>query len=90
LQLLAARDGRQGAVTIHQDVDLYGSVLARGDRVQHELRPGRHAWIQIARGAVGVNGVQLGQGDGAAISGERALSIESADRGAELLLFDLA
>ena len=89
LQLLAAADGRDGAVTIHQDVDLYGVLLDGGQQLRHELCPGRHAWVQVARGSVGVNGQTLGAGDGAAPSGERAVEI-SARLPNEALLFDLA
>src|SRR5439155_25499468 len=67
LRLLAAADGRGGAVTIHQDVDLFGTVLEGGLQVRHELRPGRHAWVQVARGSVDVNGRPLAAGDGAAL-----------------------
>lgn len=89
LRLIAARDGRDGALTVHQDVDLYGAVLAKGDRISHSLRPKRHAWVQVARGTITLNGVSLDQGDGAAISDEIDLSI-SATTDAEILLFDLA
>jgi quercetin 2,3-dioxygenase len=89
LRLLAARDGRDGAVTVHQDAELYGALLEPGARVTHSLRAGRHAWVQVARGAVRVAGEELGEGDGAAISGEQAVEI-TATAAAEVLLFDLA
>jgi redox-sensitive bicupin YhaK (pirin superfamily) len=89
LRLIAARDGRDGAVTIHQDVSLFAGVLASGQRITHRLRRGRHAWIQVARGVVQVNGILLKAGDGAAVSEEEALGV-SADEASELLLFDLA
>jgi redox-sensitive bicupin YhaK (pirin superfamily) len=89
LRLVAARDGRDGAVTVFQDIDLYASKLGAGDKVTHELKPGRHAWIQMARGSATVNGKRLDEGDGAAISDERRLEIAGVE-GAELLLFDLA
>jgi hypothetical protein len=88
LRLIASRDGRDGSITIHQDVDLYASRLNAGDHAQLSLRPGRHAWIQVARGAVTVNGEPLDQGDGAAISDETMLDI-AATRDAEVLAFDL-
>ncbi|GAB4560356.1 MAG: pirin family protein [Haliangiales bacterium] len=91
LCLVAARDGRDGALTVHQDVSLYAGLLAKGDRVQHSLAAGRHAWIQVVSGAVTVNGHALHAGDGAAISAERELDIVNEDSAsAELLLFDLA
>lgn len=89
LRLVAARDGRDGAVTIHQDVDLYATLLGSQRSVEHALRPGRHAWVQVARGSVAVNGERLGAGDGAAISDETSVRIEAIDP-AEVLLFDLA
>ena len=89
LRLVGARDARDGAVVIHQDVDLYAGVFNAGEGTSFELRPGRHAWIQVARGAVTVNGQPLGQGDGAAVSDETALDL-TATEDAEILVFDLA
>ncbi|TMA83384.1 MAG: pirin family protein [Deltaproteobacteria bacterium] len=94
LRLIAARDGADGAVTIHQDVRLYATLLAPGERVTHTFAPGRHAWVQVARGDVRLNGTPLTAGDGAAVSDERALDLvgEPAPAGGagEVLLFDLA
>ena len=56
LRLIASRDGRDGAVTVHQDVELYVATLTAGEQVTHELQAGRHAWVQVARGSVTVNG----------------------------------
>jgi redox-sensitive bicupin YhaK (pirin superfamily) len=89
LKLIGARDGRDEAVTIHQDVSLYSAVLEPGEKVSHDLTDGRHAWLQVARGAVTLNGTQLRQGDGAAISDEKTLEIEATEP-TEILLFDLA
>ena len=91
LRLVAARDARDGAVAIHQDAELYSALLDDGAGVTHPLRPGRHAWIQVARGAVTVNGTRLGAGDGAAISNEAEIVITGAagSERAEILLFDL-
>ncbi|WP_293149226.1 MULTISPECIES: pirin family protein [unclassified Microcoleus] len=89
LRLVAARDARDGAVKVHQDVDLYAAVLDKNSRVSHVLQPNRHAWIQVARGAVLLNGLSLEKGDGAAVSDEAELVIEAAED-AEFLLFDLA
>ena len=88
LRLIAAPDGRDGAVTIHQDATVYAATLARGERVEHALAPGRLGWLQVARGALLVNGEQLAQGDGAAIEGERSITLEAVEP-AETLLFDL-
>ena len=89
LVLVAARDGRDGAVTVHQDVALYAGKLAAGARIEHALAPGRHAWLQVARGSVEVSGQKLRAGDGLAASDEAELAISASDD-AEVLLFDLA
>ena len=89
LRLLASREGREGSVKIHQDASVYGTVLGKGEGVSHELQPGRHAWVQVARGTIDLNGERLAAGDGAAISDERRLALQGVD-GAEVLLFDLA
>lgn len=89
LRLIAARDGRDGAVTIHQDVDLYSSVLAAGDRVSHQLEAGRHAWIQVAQGEATFNGYALQVGDGVAVTEAKRLEVSTGTE-AEILLFDLA
>jgi redox-sensitive bicupin YhaK (pirin superfamily) len=89
LRLVAARDGRDGAITVHADADLYAGLLAPGDSVRLGLQPGRHAWIQVARGTITVNGHRLDAGDGAAVSDETALEL-TASSDAEVLVFDLA
>ncbi len=88
-RLLASSDGRDSSVTIRQDADLWGTLLEPGEAVTHELRSGRAAWIQVARGAVTLNGRPFGAGDGAAVTDERALSV-TATEPSELLLFELA
>jgi len=89
LRLVAARDARDGAVKVHQDVDLYVAVLDKDSRVSHALQPHRHAWVQVARGSVSLNGLTLEMGDAAAVSDEAEVVIEAAED-AEFLLFDLA
>ena len=89
LRLVASRAGREGSVSYHTDTDLYATLLAPGQTVTHPLRPGRHAWLHVARGAVQMNGRELAAGDGAAVSGEPAITIAATDH-AEVLLFDLA
>jgi len=88
LRLLASRDGRADSVRIQQDVELYATLLGPRDVVEHALRPGRHAWVQLARGQCELNGVALEAGDGAAVSRETALRLAGA-KDAEILLFDL-
>jgi redox-sensitive bicupin YhaK (pirin superfamily) len=89
LRLVASPDGRDGSVKIRQDNELYATVLGPGQVVKHELRPDRHAYVQVARGSVALNGEKLETGDGAAISGEQALELRGVAK-AEILLFDLA
>lgn len=88
LRLIAAKDGRDGAVTIHQDVDLYASVLEPGDIVNYHVKRDRYAWLQVAQGVVTLNGEELRAGDGVQINGEEQLEL-STDIGTEVLLFDL-
>jgi redox-sensitive bicupin YhaK (pirin superfamily) len=88
LRLVASPDGREGSVTIRQDNELYATVLGKGESVRHELRPERHAYAQVARGSVKLNGKELQEGDGAAISDEKAVELTGM-KDAEVLLFDL-
>jgi redox-sensitive bicupin YhaK (pirin superfamily) len=89
LRLIASQDGRDDSVKIEQDTALYASLLERGEEVVHQLNSKRHAWVQVARGAVSLNGQLLSQGDGAAVSDEQSLAIVGQES-AEILLFDLA
>jgi redox-sensitive bicupin YhaK (pirin superfamily) len=89
LRLVASPDGREGSVTIHQDAKLYATLLSEGQRVTHHLAPGRMAWIQVARGAVRLNGEALKAGDGVGLDAPGALTLEGLED-AEALLFDMA
>jgi redox-sensitive bicupin YhaK (pirin superfamily) len=89
LALVASRDGREGSVTIHQDAALYVAKLSAEKSVEHELKPGRRAWIHVASGAVTLNAVTLNAGDGAAVTDELRLSLR-AQKDTEVLVFDLA
>jgi redox-sensitive bicupin YhaK (pirin superfamily) len=88
LRLVGSRDGRDGSVTIHQDVDFYATVLGDGDTVAHELKPGRVAWVQVARGTVTLNGEQLYSGDGVAVEEAGKLVLTGTSE-AEVLVFDM-
>jgi redox-sensitive bicupin YhaK (pirin superfamily) len=88
LRLVASPDGREGSVTVHQDVSLYAGLLAAGERARHEVGSGRHAWVHVARGTLEVGGQTLGAGDAAAISEPGAFELIGQD-GAEVLVFDL-
>ena len=89
LWLVASRAGRSGSVTIHQDVDLYAAIISPGGKLSATLAPGRHGWVQVAKGALELNGMALQAGDGAALSDETAIDIRSGV-GGEFLFFDLA
>lgn len=89
LRLVASPDGQDGSVSIHQDARLYVTLLDAEQQVAYEADAARHAWLQVARGAIEVNGQPLKQGDGAAVSQERELRIVGQEP-SEVLLFDLA
>jgi redox-sensitive bicupin YhaK (pirin superfamily) len=92
LRLIAGpnQNGAERAAVIHQNAWVYASVLGLGQAVQQPLAPGRHAWLHVAQGNITLNGQPLKEGDGAAISGEKTLSLAGAGPGGgELLLFDL-
>ncbi|MBU6421422.1 MAG: pirin family protein [Gammaproteobacteria bacterium] len=89
LDLVGSRDGSGSTVTIHQDVKLYRANLRDGAKLDLPLTPGRHAWLQVARGAVTVNGADISAGDGLTVSAEAKLSLAGRPE-AEVLIFDLA
>ena len=88
LTLIASRDSREDSIQVHQDVDLYSALLGRGERASHALKDSRHAWVQVARGDIQINGTPLSAGDGAAITEQSALQLMALTQ-AEVLLFDL-
>jgi hypothetical protein len=87
--LLASGDGRDGSIALHQDASLSVARPAAGQAREHALRPGRHAWLQVARGEVHANGQLLRKGDGASFSDEASVNLDAA-QDSEVLLFDLA
>ena len=87
LRLVASREGREGSVSLHSDTDMYATVLEGNATVEHALRPGRSAWLHVARGSVRLNGEPLAAGDGAAITGETKLSIRAISD-SEIVLVD--
>lgn len=93
LRLLVGPDKHpsERAAFIHQDARAYASVLEKGKTIEQPVAAGRHAWVQVAQGGIVLNGLALKEGDGAAVSEERALQIEgAAEKGGEFLLIDLA
>jgi redox-sensitive bicupin YhaK (pirin superfamily) len=90
-RLIASPDAREGSVKIHQDANVYASVLEPGDTPRHIFAPGRYGWLQVARGSVVLNGETLKPGDGAAIAEEGAFQLTNANgEKSEVILFDLA
>lgn len=89
LRLIASQDGRDGSVTVHQDLNLYATVLGDGEKVLQPIAPDRHLWVQIARGSAIVNGEILSAGDAAALQAEPTLELIG-QTDAEILVFDLA
>ncbi len=89
-RLVGSRDGRDGSVTIHQDVSLYTATLSADTKLSYALETGRRAWLQVTRGALSVNGEALDVGDGVAISDLSQISVEATADNTEVLLFDLA
>ncbi len=91
LRLVACSDGRQGSVTLHQDVALYATILEPGNQVVHELGSDRYAWVQVVQGIATLNGYTLQAGDGAAVMGSTDPKLTlGTETGGEILLFDLA
>jgi hypothetical protein len=88
-RLLASPNGQDGSLTVHQDMRLHGTLLGAGEKTGFTLAPGRHAWVQVARGAGTLNGVALKAGDGVAVSEEGRLELVATEP-LEVLLFDLA
>lgn len=91
LRLIASPEARDGSVKIHQDANVYASLLSKDDKVEHKFEPGRYGWLQVIRGEIKLNGESLKAGDGAAIEKEQAIQIAAANGDqSEILLFDLA
>ncbi len=89
LRLVGSRGGREGSVTIHQDVNVYAGRFEAGEETVHRFTPGRHAWLQVARGSMKANSLLLARGDGAAIAEEEELRLIFREA-SEVLLLDLA
>jgi redox-sensitive bicupin YhaK (pirin superfamily) len=88
LHLAVSKTGRDGSIAINQDVELFVGKLKVGDKVSHTFKPDRHAWLHVAEGQIKLNGVVLNAGDGAAVSDESKLILESINA-SQFLLFDL-
>jgi len=88
LRLVGDSDGKDGAITIHQDVRLYAACLNTDDIIEHVIAPNRGAWVQLARGAATLNGHAMKEGDGGALDDEDTVQV-TAQADCEVLLFDL-
>jgi redox-sensitive bicupin YhaK (pirin superfamily) len=89
LKLFLSRDGRDGSMTTKADASVYAATLRDGQTITTVLNKGRKGWLQVADGALRVNGEALSKGDGLAIEGEGALQFDHGEN-AEFLFFDLA
>lgn len=89
LRLVASRDAEEDSLTIHTDARIFLAQLTSAEEVRHDLAPGRHAWLQVLRGSVLVNGINLVTSDGIGVNDESLLMIR-ADSDSEIMLFDLA
>ncbi|CAB3962067.1 MULTISPECIES: pirin family protein [Burkholderia] len=88
LRLVLSPDGANESLTLQQDARVYAGLFDGDESAELELAGNRYAYVHVARGAIAVNGVELGEGDGARVRGERTLSF-TRGRGAEVLVFDL-
>ena len=89
-RLVGSHDGREGSITIHQDVSLYAATIAEGTHLTYNLSPNRKAWLQVVKGALQLDGQTLKAGDGVALADLESLSVTGSDSTPEVLLFDLA
>ena len=90
LCLVGSCNGREGSIVIHQDIDMYSTLLQSGEAVNYLLIPDRVAWVQVASGAIRLNGQLLVAGDGAAIEEESRLMLEATMANSQALIFDMA
>ena len=88
LRLIASHDGEDGSVVIHQDARLYAGLFDGAERADFPVPAGRRTWLQVARGAIAVDGARLQAGDGARTAGPAQLQLHGGAQ-AEVLVFDL-
>jgi redox-sensitive bicupin YhaK (pirin superfamily) len=89
LRVVASPDARTDSLTIHSDAVVYSGLFDAGESAELTLAPGRHAWVQVARGTIRVDGQELKAGDGVAVSDQPSLRLQGVDS-SEVLVFDLA
>lgn len=88
LRLLLSPDGREDSIQASTEALMYGTLLDKGQTVQHDLKPEKVAYIHIAKGSAKVNGELLNGGDGVSIIDEDSIEFEGVES-ADILLFDL-
>lgn len=88
-RLVASQDGRDGSLSVHQDVEVFHALLERGSMLHHRVRPDCGVWVQLVAGVVWVNNIELHAGDGLEVSAELNITC-TADEPSDILLFDLA
>ncbi len=88
LRLLVSADGEDYSVLIHQEIKLYASLLDPGYSLSYQFAPEHYGWVQLVRGKMRVNEIELETGDGMAIANPETLEFHSLES-AEFLLFDL-
>jgi hypothetical protein len=89
LRLIVSPEGRDGSLSAQTDAEIYASLLSKDARVTHRVAEGRVAWVQVARGALTVNGQAMREGDGLAAIDERELAFAGVSPDSEFLVFDL-
>ena len=89
LRLVASGDGREGSVTLHQEMSLYATILEGEETVVHEVKKSRSSWVHVARGKVLVNGRELVAGDAAAFEENSKITLSTKGNASEVLVFDL-
>ena len=89
LRIVASVDGRDGSLTIHQDIELSATILEAGNTLDYEFASGRRGFVQIVNGKLEIGDETLLSGDGVAISDTDSIAISAVEE-TELLLFDMA
>ena len=88
LMLIGSRDGRDGSVQIHRDLELYAGHFHKGVSLPYRLADGHQAWLQVIDGELMINDYVLQAGDGIEIKDKPEFSI-SVQSDAHVLLFDM-
>ncbi len=87
-RVVVSPDGRDGSLAINQDARISFGRLSAGSSAGTPIEDGRRAYVHLARGRVRMNGIEMGEGDGARVESEQALEFTALEN-SELLLFDL-